>query len=259
METRRARGRTTCSIVQSDAPGAQLVAPADGVITGWAVRGASGEVALDVIRPRGADTVRVGRSQWETAGNGASFHFLTSLPVERGDQIGVELGSGSAIGLRDVEGATTERWLDPVGGAYGKADLGPGSGLDAEVLVRADFVAGETAPEPRSLTGAAAERAPDGEVRDRAVVEISKPPASVRVDLVEVGEDVALDLVRDGRRIQRLVLPGLVPGGQPTSLEPYTYEGSSFSELGVFWVNPSSGRLIYHFLTVSDDEITFIL
>lgn len=252
-------GAATCSIVQSAADGSQLVAPADGTITGWSVRGARGEVALDVIRPRGEDTVRVARSQWESAGNEAPFYFATSLPVERGDQIGIELGSGSSVGLRDVDGATTERWFDVFGGAYGTPDAGPGSGMDAELLLRADFVAGMKPEQPKSLTGRAAERAPDGELRKRIDAEISKPPAEVPVALVEVRGRVALDLFRGPRRIQRMFLPNLVPGGEPIALKSYAYDGNAFSEIDVFWVNPNSGRMFFHFLTLSKNQLAFEL
>ncbi len=50
-----------CVIAQTDLPGAQLVAPADGTIVGWSVRGAHGDLALDVIRP-GADDDDAGRA-----------------------------------------------------------------------------------------------------------------------------------------------------------------------------------------------------
>lgn len=251
-------GARACSIVQADLPGAQLVAPADGEIVGWSVRGASGELALDVIRPRGADTTRVGRSQWESAGNDAPYYFETSLPVERGDQIGIELGPGAAIGVTDADGAATDRWLEPEGGVYGSPDRGAGTGFDYELALRADFVAGAQPALPVTLTGAAAARAADGTVRARDVVEISKPPASVDVALVEVGERVALDMFRGERRVARIFIPGLLPGGQPIDLQHYVYDGTAASEVDVWWVNPNSGRSIFHFFTVSEHQLEFI-
>ncbi len=252
------RDSPSCSIVQTALPGAQLLAPADGAIVGWAVRGARGEVALDVIRPGGNETTRVGRSQWESAGNPAPFHFPANLPVERGDQIGVELGPGAAIGVGPAEGATTERWLSPAGGAYGSPDRKPGTGFDHELLVRADFVPGAELRTPTQLTGAEADRAPDGRVRKREEVEISKPPTTVTVELVEVGDRVALDLVRGGRRVARTFLPGLIPGGEPIDVKTYTYEGERYSEVDVWWVNPNSGRLIFHFLNASLHQLQYV-
>lgn len=247
----------SCSIVQVDSPGAQLVAPADGAIVGWAVRGASGEVALDVIRPGGDETVRVARSQWESAGNAAAHSFPVSLAVERGDLIGVELGPGAAIGIRETGGSTTQRWRTPEGGFYGSPDLEPGTGFDYEVLLRADFVAGAEAETPKQLDGAEAARAADGRVRERAEVEISKPAATVNVELVEVGNRVALDLVRGDRRVERSFVPDLVPGGQPIDMKTYT-EGGEFSQVGIWWVNPNTGRTIFHFFNVSRHQIEFL-
>lgn len=252
------RASAPCSIVQAELPGAQLLAPADGTIVGWTVRGARGELALDVIRPGGDDTIRVARSQWESAGNAASHRFPANLPVERGDLIGVELGRGAAIGVREAEGAATQRWLSPTGGFYGSPDREAGTGFDYEVMVRADFVAGAEARTLEQLTGAEAAGAKGGEVRDRAKVEISKPRATVTVKLVEVGDRVALDLLREGRRAARMFVPGLIPHGEPVNITPFTYEGEAFSEVGVWWVNPGSGRMIFHHFNVSKRRIQFL-
>jgi hypothetical protein len=89
-------------------------------------------------------------------------------------------------------------------------------------------------------------------------VEISRPRARVTVDLVEVGGRVALDLVRGGRRVARVTVPDLLPGGQPVDLTTYTYEGEPVSEAGVWWVNPNSGRMIFHFFNVSRSEFAFL-
>ena len=64
-------------------------------------------------------------------------------------------------------------------------------------------------------------KAPDGKVIDRIDLQISKPAARAPVALVEVGREVALDLFKGDRRIQRVFVPGLVPGGQPISLDKF--------------------------------------
>ena len=125
----RAGARSPARSFRRKRPGAQLIAPADGTIVAWSVRGARGELALDVIRPGGDDTIRVSRSQWETAGNVAPHRFRTDLPVERGDQIGVQMGPGARIGVRDSDDATTQRWLRALGGFYGRPDRGAGNRL----------------------------------------------------------------------------------------------------------------------------------
>ncbi len=255
----RPRGRPfACSVLQAKRAGAQLIAPADGTIVAWSVRGAEGDLALDVIRPGGDDTIRVLRSQFETAGNVAPHRFRTDLPVERGDQIGLQMGPGARIGVRDADGATTQRWLDPVGGFYGRPDRGPGTGFDHEVLVRAEFVAGRKPARPDELSGAAAARAPDGKLRIRKRLQISKPRSNVTVELREVGRRVALDLVRGGRRVERLFLPGLRPGGDPIKLDAVAVDGEPFGGIDVRWVNLNSGRMIYQGLTVSRSDIQYI-
>lgn len=251
-------GSKPCSIAQSELPGAQLLVPADGMIVGWAVSGARGEVALDVIRPRGEDTVRVGLSQWESVGNTAPHRFRTALPVERGDLLGIQLAPGAAVGVAETDDAETQRWIAPADGFYGSPTRGPGTGFDYELAVRADFVAGAVLESPERLTGREARRAPDGLVRRLKEVEISKPEGTVDVALTEVGDRVALDLFVSGDRRERLFVPGLEAGGMPIAMESAPVEGEEFGGVGVFWVNPNSGRRIYHGFTVSRSQIRYL-
>ena len=139
------RSSPSCAIVQQELPGAQLLVPEDGVITGWAVRGASGEMALGVIRPGGDDTIRIALSDPESVGNEAPHYFETQLAVEQGDLIDVELAPGSTIGVQATEGASTQRWLNPVGGFFGRPDRDAGTGFDYELVLRADFDPGREA------------------------------------------------------------------------------------------------------------------
>jgi hypothetical protein len=247
-----------CAIAQSELPDATLLVPSDGTIRSWAVRGASGELALDVLRPRGDDTTRVARSQWESAGNVGPHEFETDLAVEGGDLLAIELGPGATIGVRDAEGATTERWFAPTGGFYGSPDRKAGTGFDYEVLLRGDFVEGGTVDVPRTLTGAAAAAAPDGRVRERQQVTIDDPPAAVTVEVVEVDDRIALDLVHERRRRARIIVPGLIPGGRPVDIRDFTYEGESSSEVDLWWVNPNSGRSVFHFFEVSSHQLRYL-
>jgi tRNA A-37 threonylcarbamoyl transferase component Bud32 len=249
----------TCAIVQSDLADATLLAPADGVIVGWAVRGSSGDMLLDVIRPRGTDTLRPVRSQWEYAGNAASQYFKTRLPVEQGDQVGIELGPGASIGVSEAAGATTERWRKPSGGAYGSPDLEAGTGFDYKLALRVDFVPGETVPAPPRLTGAAAAKAPDGFVRASQPLKVDDPdPIQLRIDLVEIGPKVALDVFRGDVRTQRVFIPDLKSLGVPVTLEAFRYPGEAFGEVGVYWVNPGSGRSIYHDYIVGEGTVELV-
>jgi hypothetical protein len=212
-------------------------------------------MALDVIRPRGADTIRVNTSQFESAGNEAPHYFGTALPVEEGDLLGVRLAPGSRIGATERDGAETERWLAPVGGLYGLPD--EGAGLEDEIALRADFVPGRVA-QPEQLLGAAAADAPAGTVRERAKAEISKLATVIEVAVVETDGRVAIDLFRGGRRTARMFIPGLLPGGAPIDLGADTIPGEGFVQVGLFWVNPVSGRLIYHHFSAVPSELTLL-
>jgi hypothetical protein len=248
----------SCALVQSELPGAKILAPSDGTIVGWSVRGARGELALDVIRPRGKDTVRVGRSQWESAGNPGPHRFETRLPVEAGDQIGIEMTRGASIGVSEAEGAATQRWLEPKGGAFGAPQRGEGTGFDHEVALRAEFVPRETVGLPEHLKGSVAAKAPDGHVRDRARLKVDKPrPTQLEVELVEVKGRVALDVRSGGRRTLRVFIPDLQPEGVPVELQTVPYPGEPFGEADVWWVNPNSGRMIFHFFTFGEESLEF--
>jgi hypothetical protein len=212
-----------------------------------------------VIRPRGTETLRPVRSQWQYAGNPAPHYFEARLPVEQGDQIGIELGQGASIGVSDAVGATTQRWRAPSGGAYGAPDLEAGTGLDYELALRADFVPGEQIPPPRRLTGSAAAKATDGFVRASQPLKVDDPdPIQLRVDLVEIGPKVALDVFRGGVRTQRIFMPDLTSLGVPVTLEAYRYPGEAFGEVGVYWVNPNSGRSIFHDYLVGEGSVELI-
>jgi hypothetical protein len=138
-------------------------------------------------------------------------------------------------------------------------DLAEGTGLDQELALRADFVPGAREKLPPHITGAAAADAPDGNVRDRAVLEVDKPePARLDVELVEVGQRVALDVLRGDTRTLRVFIPELVPDGNPVSLTTFSYEGVSDGEAGVSWVNPNSGRVISYYFVVGEGKLVFV-
>ncbi len=250
-------GSKACAIAQPELSGGGLVAPSDGKIVGWAVRGARGEMSLDVIRPRGADTVRVNNSQFESAGNEAPHYFPTALTVEEGDLLGVRLAPGSRIGASEREGAETERWLDPLGGLYGLPDKG--AGLEDELALRADFVPNERVPQPEQLRGAAAADAPAGTVRERAR-----------------GEDLEASVARGrgGRRDRRAGGPRPVsrrasarlacsspdscPAARRSSWGSDTLPGEGYVAGRLFWVNPNSGRLFYLDFSAAPSGLTLL-
>ena len=249
-----------CSIAQASLPGARLVAPRDGAIYGWTVRGARGEVALQVFRRREGITFQSAKSQYEFVPDERTHRFGTNLPVQRGDIVGLEVTPGAVVGVKKgVRGASTERWLGaPLrGGNRRKADRGPGTGFDHELLLRVDYFPGREQRLPRQLSGFAAQQAPRGRVRARRTLKF-RDGRSVEVALVEAGGRVALDLLNRRGRVARVFLPDFRAGGQIVSFSSLRYDDQpALGEAGVEWVNKYSGRKLEHFFGVDPRGFEF--
>ncbi len=242
-----------CSIAQAALPGARLVAPRDGAIYGWTVRGAHGELALQVFRRREGITFQSAKSQYEFVPDPRVHRFRTNLPVERGDTIGVEVTPGARVGVRQgVDGATTERWIDdPLrGGNRRKPDLGPGTGFDHELLLQVDYFPGARQRLPRQVFGFKAAAAPRGRVRARRTLKF-RDGRSVEIAVVEVGREVALDLLNRRGRVARVMVPGLRSGGQIVQFATLRYDSEpALGEASIEWVNEFSARKFEHFFGV---------
>ena len=192
-----------CTIVQSALPGHAVVVPEDGVIRRWSVRSARGELALAIVRPRGADTFQVARSRNEFAGNGGVYVFDANLAVERGDLVGLVVYPGSAAGARSgVEGARTRRWIPLL--PYGKKPVD--RGFANELLLRVDYVRGGQQRVPHQVTGAAAEKLKPGRVVKRRRLRFASG-RRVEIALVSLGNRFALDEFLGGRRTARIGVP----------------------------------------------------
>ena len=130
--------------MQTALPGRTLVAPHDGAVRRWHVRGARGEVALRVIRRRGGNFVAVGGSGYERVDGGLAS-FAADAPIRAGDLIALELAPGSGGGFRgDVAG----RDDDPLHLGARSEPLAPnpppGTGRDEEIMLRVDYVPGRS-------------------------------------------------------------------------------------------------------------------
>ena len=255
---RPSRASPACSIAQAALPGRRFVVPADGAIFGWAVRGARGEIALQALRPRDGGAAQVARSQYETVNNGTPHYFATNLQVQRGDIIALEVTRGAGIGVSTTADATTNRWFPTRRGKPPEPpDKGPGTGLDREVLVRADYVPRAKARVPRQLTGSAAARARKGRSVARRSLTFTDG-RRVRMELVELRDRLALDLFRGARRVARVDVPGFRPGGRLINMAPLNYDDSEAAgEVGVEWVNDNSARLREHYYGVYPRKFEF--
>jgi hypothetical protein len=90
-------GGTICEIAQLSLTGAQTQAPFDGVVVRWRVNGASGPLALRVLRAVGFNHTFVSTSALGTPASTAVATFPTRLPIRAGDHVGIEVGPTSAI------------------------------------------------------------------------------------------------------------------------------------------------------------------
>jgi hypothetical protein len=235
----------TCSIMQLALPGRRLQVARGGAIRAWSVRGATGDIALQILRRRGDGYLQVQRSQLETARGPGLHRFRTALKVEPGDRIALALLPGAGAGLGPAgDGATTARWFGPVG-TLRRPTRPPGTGLDRELLLRAELEVGGVPPAPRSISGAAARNLPSG--RLIAASETNLPDGRhVRVELSEVGGLVVIDLIRAGVRRARTVVPDLKAGGTLVELKAFESKGND-SQLNVSWRNPSTSKVIDHY------------
>lgn len=129
-----------CTISQRQLAGRPVVVPVDGTVTSWAVRGARGTMALQVLRGRGSRLVQVGRSGDEAV-PGADLHVVqTNLAVTAGDRVGLEVFPTATVGIRrSGPRASTDRWFGPLLEPARPPERPAGTGLDAELLLRIDI------------------------------------------------------------------------------------------------------------------------
>jgi len=242
-----------CTIVQTELPGRQLVVPRDGAVRAWTVRGATGELVLQILRRRDGKIFQLFRSQPTVIGDRAVHRHAVALPAEAGDVIGLAVLPGAHVGVvRHSAGARTERWTNPVGSDRGR---GRRAGFEHEVQLQVDFEPGATIPPPPQVTGRAARSLPAG--REVAAGDARLPDKRrVRVALVEHGGKVYVDLYRGGLRRSRSTVPDLVAGGTVVEFRPYQSPGNP-SQLNVAWRNPGTSSGVYHYYGLDAESLEF--
>jgi hypothetical protein len=247
-----------CSIVQRALPGHPFIVPTDGVVIGWALRGATGEFQLQAFRDRDGGVFQIGASQYEISSDVTPQRYAANIEVERGDRLGVLVGNDSKIGMREVAGATTQRWITPLRGyPPRKPEKGPGTGRDGEVEVRIELLPNVKRKLPGQLNGAAAAKAPEGKVvRSKSLTYDNGK--RVVVQIVALKDRLVFDLRNSkGKRVARADLPGTRPGGWIAKFYTLNYGGGEDGEAGIVYVNPFSGRTVERFYGVSPAEFAF--
>jgi hypothetical protein len=243
-----------CTLMQDTLGGEALVVPRDGVIRRWELRSGRGEFALAVLRRRGSGYFQIARSRNEFATDPRPHTFATDLAVERGDRLGLVVIAGSAVGIRPKAGATTARWLPQLGGDIEPSKGGP----DGELLFGADYLPGGAQRLPKQVTGAAAERLPDGKIARHRPVTLGNG-RKLTVDLVKVGGLYKLDLLRGKARVSRIAVPDVIGDGEFLDFNVGTYP-SDRAQFYVFlrWVGSDSERVISHYLGGDANEFAFV-
>ncbi len=229
-----------CTFAQTRLDGRAVTVRRAGVIRAWAVRGASGDLALQVIRARGGKSFVVGFSQPERLTDTAPRSFPANVGVRAGDQIGVRLAPGAHVGAssRSPRSALV-RW-DGGLTAWPQAE---GTTLSGELMLRVDLELGARPDAPRQLRGEAAASAPPGRRLAESHVALSSGRAA-RVVVVGLPGGIAIDLVSD-RRITRLEVPDADRDGELRGLE------QNCGQVGVRgfclrWRNPGEEVTLVH-------------
>jgi hypothetical protein len=193
-----------------------VAARTGGVIRRWGVRGARGELALEVLRRRGAgtgaDTFLVARTQYSLIRDEGLHLMRANLPVRAGDLVGLAVAPGAGVGVRRASGATTRRRSGPSDLFPESFDRSAGTGRDQELLLRVEYVPGAKWTPAGRLTRRAAARAPAGRKLD--VLEAQR---DLTVAAVSVRGRIVVDLSSAKRRIARVPFVGN-PAGRLESL-----------------------------------------
>jgi serine/threonine protein kinase len=226
-----------CTISQRDLRGRAVVVPADGTITSWAVRGARGPLALQVLRGRGDRLAQVDRSPTVPFASPEPRAVLANLPVARGDRVALEVSPTATVGFRrSGPRASVDRWSGALVVPSRAPDRPAGTGLDRELLLRVDIDTRTRRPTGAQLRGDRAMNAKPG----RRVAARDVPIAGDEgrnVACVVVDGAVALDLLDEATRIGRAFVPAADADGRLVDLTT----GPNSARLR--WRNPD-GRVV---------------
>ena len=207
-----------CTVVQTQLGGLPMTPGSSGVIRRWAVSGARGELALQVLRRRGDDFYLVARTQYLLVPDTGAHLLAANLPVRAGDLVGLAVAPGAAVGVRDgVRGAATARRFGPPDVYAQRFERGAGIGSDQELLLRVEYVPGATWRPPGLLTGRAAAGAPSGRALDSVDLQPARA-SDATIAAVAVGGRIAVDLLAAGGRVARLPVADADPAGTLSSL-----------------------------------------
>lgn len=230
-----------CTLAQSALDGDRAEVSRAGVIRRWTVRGASGQVSLQVIRGMEQEATAVGFSQPGQATGGETATFPAEIGVRPGDLIGIRLGPGATVGATD--GSPRSRVVRWDGGLTAGTQAVDETIAGVELLLEAEIDYGARVVGPEQIIGDEAADAPRGEVLATTTVALADERAG-QVEVVRLPGAIAVDVVR-GRRLARLGVPDADPAGEFLSLA----QGCGRAGLGGFclrWQNPGDDLPLQH-------------
>lgn len=225
-----------CTLMPERLRGRALVVPRDGTVISWAVRGARGPLALQVLRRQRGGYVAVARSRDVTIPGPSRAVLPANLAVAAGDRIALEVAPDAAVGIRRVAGAATARWIGPLSWEPRPPDLPAGTGLDVEVALQVVLRPGARRTRITPVRGARAARVPAGLVL--ATRDVRTAGGARTVTVVALGGAVALDLYDGTTRRARVGLPGADGRGRLIAAER-----AGAGRLVVRWRNPGGAVL----------------
>jgi hypothetical protein len=231
-----------CTLSPATGSGGPLMVNRAGVIENWRVAGASGDLTLQVIRGDDERPFVGGFSQLARPPDAREHEFQAQVPVEPGDRIGVLLGPGATIGVEPgVPDRSVVRW----NGALAPDPNNHGfERIDGEIQLEVKIEEGARPTPPAQLTGKAAAAAEAGRVLGSRFVDI-ETGRTVRVDLVRIERKLALDAFRAGRRLARIEVPDLRPGGELLNLDEFAFCGDRHG-LCLRWLNKGAATPVIH-------------
>lgn len=248
----------SCTVMQARLPGRRVAAEHDGVVVGWAVRGARGDLALQVLRREARGYTDVTRTAFVRVPDGGLHRFGSDLPIRRGEHVAVELRPGSGIGVRDgPAGTSTERWIARLGGGPRPPSRMPGRPFEHELLLAAAYLPGRDRQTPAQLVGARAARAPSG--RTLASAEQELPGGAVReLRAVKLEDRLVLDLLAGDRRLSRLEVPDADPAGRLLALVKEDRTAPDDTEQILRWQNPGATEPLVHSYRIGRARLALI-
>jgi IPT/TIG domain-containing protein/PASTA domain-containing protein len=214
-------GLDNCSVVNIVIPGAKTVAPVDGVLTSWSIKGASanGSYQLYTLSRAGTTYTANAESTIEQPASSNVESFSTNLPIKKGEYLGLGINEGATIGFNEPVGS--EVGLAPLfqqgGSGVMETDVGEFA-FDAE-LAPAPTIAGLT-PQSGLIEGGTTVTISGSDFKEASAVKFGLVPALA----FTVDSETQITAVSPPRATTPAVAVSVTtPDGTGTSSQLYSY------------------------------------